>query len=420
MLSASKKLDIWLLVAAGLAVLSWTGSGRQYYCDIDGDVLIEDRCFRLRGYGRFFDHVKACGPHHTIHTVESHKALLWVSQLLSVVVNEVWVGNSPDSAKRFGAVLPESGTRSVLKAAARDQLVVKARIGECCADGIEVGGLIYANPNDTKAFLCSRPAGVFVEGIEMMASKVRALDYKVTIGRDGHGDPRAFTVIDAPNVVQDDVFPNGYVASQLDFFDEHEYRRILSEFSGSVLLTTLQQRSKSQTSHPQCAKDAFVETNANDNEVALDASSSHWSEMASDQCLTRQHSMVAITKAGYTEVTKAGHYQIMCTFGSLPNLRVRNGSRLECDRAARFDSQTGQCLCRHPMSDCKLKDTKTYGAHPTEQLELWSSKDPHFQQLTFVADMLQHVENVRAAVVVLSCPAYVDLPMDTYTADDLR
>ncbi|WKY01951.1 hypothetical protein Q1695_015731 [Nippostrongylus brasiliensis] len=134
----------------------------HYYCDGEGEELIGDRCYQVRGYSAFADHEKACGNRYRIHKMEDLNTVRWISDR---------------------------------KAAAKGQLALKLRIMTCCNDGHEIGTTIFANTKRKNAFLCSRPAGITAKGIKKIADKMREVGFQVERARDKLSDPRLFTVL---------------------------------------------------------------------------------------------------------------------------------------------------------------------------------------------------------------------------------
>ncbi|KAK5966176.1 hypothetical protein GCK32_018669, partial [Trichostrongylus colubriformis] len=170
-----------------------------------------------------------------------------------------------------------------------------------------------------------------------------------------------------------------------------------------------------------------------------DIPSSHWAY--SDQQFNHKPVTGSVIMAmdGYVDVPVVAKYSVLCTFGNPSELRTRKDNSIACDKAARFHRGTGKCYCLIPESDCKHKDTVIYDRYPlglaclscesyAEQRSVvfmvssgaFVQERGWRQQLKFITELLRHVENVRTAVVVIGCPSYVDLPMDTYKPDELR
>ncbi|WKY01949.1 hypothetical protein Q1695_015731 [Nippostrongylus brasiliensis] len=402
----------------------------HYYCDGEGEELIGDRCYQVRGYSAFADHEKACGNRYRIHKMEDLNTVRWISGLFGDKVNDVWIGNKNDSTTHLQPVLPRL-SRGDRKAAAKGQLALKLRIMTCCNDGHEIGTTIFANTKRKNAFLCSRPAGITAKGIKKIADKMREVGFQVERARDKLSDPRLFTVLHSVTPFKRSLkqlnqacrpFPNGHVATKRDFADDKEYRRILSKFPEANF---------HHESQEYCPK-------PNGNEEMGD---SNCKQNVKEEHNSNQHSDAA-SKMIYKEPEEkwlVGNHHLMCSFGSPRGTRVRHNDRVFCHKEAIFDKESGQCQCNPPRSDCKLMDSKKYSRyHPGHCCLSCKSFDKQRsvvflvdsnrnvgpdgwrKQLNFVAEMMQFVKNVRIGVVVLSCPAIIELRMGNYPPEVLR
>ncbi|VDL79414.1 unnamed protein product [Nippostrongylus brasiliensis] len=357
------------------------------------ELALFNNCYEVRGYGQYHQFNKACGGSVKPHSVESQLEASWLAYFLGDGNPEVWIANGEalDYYEEIKPVKQKMKRKHIKKYGEyKGPAPVKLRMKQL-SDGLQRGQAIFAHPNESHSFLCSKSGVYLKQGIEHLVSEAEKLDFDIKQLFDNNGLPRPFirfnwvqpvqaTKYDADITKMHEicrVFVNGYVASRFDFQNDTEYQKIFQANTRAFKVFRVPiKRHKSVTVDPFCpdataAKRAefkntmqkrfsYITIGGNMSTVPVE----HWqSEFPKNLCADTPRITVAMTPKGYRDYPAITRLPVLCTFGNPPNLKTRPEDSI-CPKGAHYDSKKQQCQCNDPNTDGRKVDPESFGHLP--------------------------------------------------------
>ncbi|WKY04185.1 hypothetical protein Q1695_005286 [Nippostrongylus brasiliensis] len=265
----------------------------------DDEVSLFDVCLSLGDFGNYTQADEKCGEGRSLYVITNENDWVWTA-----AANDDGYGVE-DVAK------PVKMQNSISTQYSR-------------------GTLFVAEKGERHRFLCMGSGVYYQRGIESLIDDAKAIGLDVFEAKDRFGSKRPFVVFNSVFAVhlksrfdvsytdfQDlcNVFPNGYVASRFDFYDDDEFRKAMS------------------------------------NAIPPE----HWdSAYPMNMCADTPRVTAVMTPGGYQDYPAISRFPVLCTFGNPPTLPLADNKDL-CNSAAHYDTATERCVCNDLSSDVKVK-----------------------------------------------------------------
>ncbi|KAK6758361.1 hypothetical protein RB195_015898 [Necator americanus] len=289
--------------------------------------------------------------------------------------------------------------------------------------------------------------------VDELDESCKALGLQCKTGRDKNDNLRPFAYLPVMYAVRGSkfnpeirdlhdacsMFFNGYLASLSDFKDKHECEKTIGKMSSSMVRATVRRDASNLLEAKKCQREEMFKAQRRtwysvDNKGAEGVLNEiDWRvEYPSNFCADLPRTTAGIYKCGYVDIPTFARRPLVCTYGNPPNVPVRNRTDI-CNPAAYFDTVQGQCRCKNPKLDGKVRDPQKYADYPWgtvcfECITVKESRSIVFildgsgtvrpegwkEQKLFMLKVVDHLKNVRVGIVVVLDESEIALGMSDY------
>lgn len=433
----------------------------------DDEAAIDDRCFIVRGLGPFSNHKDGCGEKYQLHVFTDKNAWLWASVFFSPKGLYLWAAIDNDFAGDMDLVEEPTRRRKKKKQSEQTQEEQEedwrpVKIQTRTVYPYEAGTLFKADQSQRFPYLCSRPSIYYARGIENLVSDARTLGFNVIEAKDKSGQLRPFLLYDNVFNVKTksryeadysdfkdvcNVFPNGYVASREDFYDQNEYMKIYERARIKMFRTTVARHSSiKQEPSDSCSEDSrmhkmlrkkfqYISPDGKRGEIPDDQWSSGY---PMNMCADTPRITAVMTPYGYRDMTAIARLPLICTFGTPPGFKTATDDDI-CNQAAHYDRNLNRCVCNNASADATVKEPGKWKGYPPGSVCLDCTLIKEQKAVLFVLDssgsvgsywetMIAFVRrafnylwnSAKVGVVIFDTDARIAIPLDHHTNEELQ
>ncbi|WKY04184.1 hypothetical protein Q1695_005286 [Nippostrongylus brasiliensis] len=387
----------------------------------DDEVSLFDVCLSLGDFGNYTQADEKCGEGRSLYVITNENDWVWTAAVFDGSAKYMWVGVDEEFEKQRQPIKEKKKGRRKKRAANDDGYGVEdvakpVKMQNSISTQYSRGTLFVAEKGERHRFLCMGSGVYYQRGIESLIDDAKAIGLDVFEAKDRFGSKRPFVVFNSVFAVhlksrfdvsytdfQDlcNVFPNGYVASRFDFYDDDEFRKAMSNSKMKRLrIKVLRDKSMDVEPSSSCNEDAeqhkifrkkFVFINENGTRSAIPPE--HWdSAYPMNMCADTPRVTAVMTPGGYQDYPAISRFPVLCTFGNPPTLPLADNKDL-CNSAAHYDTATERCVCNDLSSDVKVKYPDKFKELPYGTICETCSLTEHSRAFVFVLDQSFSVED---------------------------
>ncbi|WKY11553.1 hypothetical protein Q1695_003265 [Nippostrongylus brasiliensis] len=394
----------------------------------DDEVSLFDVCLSLGDFGNYTQADEKCGEGRSLYVITNENDWVWTAAAFESSAKYMWVGVDEEFEKQAQPIQEKKKPRRKKRAANDDaydgveDVAKPVKMQNSMSTKHSRGTLFVAAKGEQHKFLCMGSGVYYQRGIESLIDDAKAIGLDVFEAKDRFGSKRPFVVFNSVFAVQlksrfevsytdyqdlCNVFPNGYVASRYDFYDDDEFRKVMSNSKMKRLRTKIL-RDKSMDAEPSssCGEDAeqhkifrkkFVFINENGTRSAIPPE--HWySAYPMNMCADTPRVTAVMTPGGYQDYPAIARFPVLCTFGNPPTLPTADNRDL-CNSAAHYDTATERCVCNDISSDVKVKYPDKFKELPYGTICETCSLTEHGRAFVFLLDQSGSVNRYEWAQV---------------------